>query len=114
MKIGIPSQDKTHVSENFGRANYFAIYDTEKKGFEFIDNNTNVQAAQGAGIQSASSLVKLGVEVIVSPHIGPKAFDVLRTSGVKAFLLTENNCLLERAVEQYTNGALASMEGPHK
>lgn len=114
MKIAFPSQNKTHVAENFGRANFFAIYDTEKKEFDFIDNAVNVQAAQGAGIQSASTLVKLGVQAIVSPHIGPKAFDVLRVSGMKTYLLTEPNCSLERALEQYNNDSLLTMDGPHK
>ena len=55
------------------------------KTFEIIDNQQNLNAAQGAGIQSAETVVRSGAKVLVSGHCGPKAFRVLAAAGVKVY-----------------------------
>ena len=112
MKIGIPSaEDKKNVADNFGRSNYFAVYDTDAKTFNYIDNSTNLNAVQGAGIQSSSTLVNEKVEVVLSPRIGPKAYSVLNSAGVKMFLIKEANTSLEKAVEFFQKNQLEEMQG---
>ena len=74
------------VNERFGRAKGFVIYDDEVKSSEFIENKQNLQAAQGAGIQSAQKVYEAGAKVLISGHCGPKAFKLLQAANVKIFL----------------------------
>ena len=42
MKIAMPVDEKVvnpKINNNFGRTPYFAIYETETKAFNFIDNS---------------------------------------------------------------------------
>jgi predicted Fe-Mo cluster-binding NifX family protein len=110
MKIAIPSEEKTMVSEHFGRTKYFVIYDTETQTQEVIDNSENVNAAQGAGIQTAVSLVNAGIAAVLSPKIGPKAFDQLKNGNIEMFHITEFPCSVVEAMQLYKEGKLAKME----
>ena len=65
------------LDPRFGRAPRFLIYDDEKESLEVVDNKQNLNAAQGAGIQSAMQLAKQKVDCVVTGHCGPKAFQVL-------------------------------------
>ncbi|MBN1828868.1 MAG: NifB/NifX family molybdenum-iron cluster-binding protein [Deltaproteobacteria bacterium] len=93
------------LDSRFGRAPKFLIYDAASETFEVIDNQQNLNAAQGAGIQSAETVARLGVGVVVTGHCGPKAFRVLSTAGIKVF--TTQVPTVAAALEQYRNGALA-------
>jgi len=53
----------------FGRAQKFLVYDLESKTFNVIDNQENLNAAQGAGIQSAETVARLGATVVVTGHL---------------------------------------------
>ncbi len=112
MKTAIPSsEDKKTVCEHFGRARYFAVIESGENEFKFIDNEINLNATQGAGIQTSTALINEGVTAVLSPHIGPKAFDVLKSGNVKMYLLTETDLTLEDALKKFTNGELSEMEG---
>jgi predicted Fe-Mo cluster-binding NifX family protein len=114
MKIAIPSSNKFKVAEHFGRAQLFAVFNSENKSFEYMDNKTNLNAAQGAGIQSATSLVNKGVEIILSPRIGPKAFDVLKSANIKMYLISGSDSTVERALALYNKGELELLESSNK
>lgn len=73
------------LDPSFGRARSFLIYDLATQDFAIISNQQNLNAAQGAGIQSAQTIVKAGVQALVTGHCGPKAFRVLDAAGVKVF-----------------------------
>ena len=80
MKIAITTSGNdlnAPLDSRFGRAPKFLIYDLEAKTFEIIDNEQNLNAAQGAGIQSAQNIARLGAKALVTGHCGPKAFRVL-------------------------------------
>ncbi len=89
----------------FGRAPKFLIYDSEEKTFETIDNKQNLNAPQGAGIQSATTIANAGVQALVTGHCGPKAFQVLRAAGIKTYN-TDASTVAE-ALKLYKDGALA-------
>ena len=74
------------INGSFGRTKKFLIIDDKSNDIEIVDNNQNLQAAQGAGIQSAQNLVKAGAEVVITLNCGPKAFKVLSGSGVSVFI----------------------------
>ena len=55
MKIAITAQDKEFSSDidlRFGRAKYLIVVDTETGDFKPQDNSVNLNASQGAGIQT--------------------------------------------------------------
>ncbi|HOT74935.1 MAG TPA: NifB/NifX family molybdenum-iron cluster-binding protein [Candidatus Wallbacteria bacterium] len=86
MKIAVtstgPSIDSA-VDERFGRARYIIIYDTLSKTFETVDNETNLNMAQGAGIQTAGNMAEKKVELILTGRVGPKAAEALNKAGIK-------------------------------
>lgn len=73
------------VDRRFGRAAKFLVVDSDTEAFEVIDNQQNLQAAQGAGIQAAETVARSGATVLVTGHCGPKAFRVLSAAGVQIF-----------------------------
>lgn len=55
MKIAMPVDDRsmeTSISQHFGRAPYFLIYDTGSKESMFLDNSAAISQG-GAGIKAA-------------------------------------------------------------
>lgn len=93
------------MDSRFGRAPKFLIYDLDNNSFEVVDNRQNLNAAQGAGIQSAETVARLGVQSLVTGHCGPKAFRVLRAAGVKVY--TTDAPTVAAALEGYRSGKLA-------
>ena len=87
MKIAIQTNDKETVGENFGRALYYAVYDTESGETVYLSNEENAGAAHGVGIQAAALMSREGVETVLSYHVGPKAADILKQNGISVFPL---------------------------
>ena len=86
MKIAITSQGaelSSEVDPRFGRAQCFIIYDLDTDQFEVVDNEQNLNAPQGAGIQAAQSVAAHDVGVVLTGHCGPNAFKTLDSAGIK-------------------------------
>ena len=92
------------LDSRFGRAPKFLIYDLEDDTFEVVDNEQNLDAAQGAGIQSAETVARQGVKGLVTVHCGPKAFRVLAAAGIKVF--NTDAPTVAEALKQYRSGDL--------
>ncbi|OQY25677.1 MAG: dinitrogenase iron-molybdenum cofactor biosynthesis protein [Desulfobacteraceae bacterium 4572_35.2] len=108
MKIAFTTTGDTLDAEldpRFGRANRFLIYDSDQKNLVIIDNNQNLNAAQGAGIQAATTLCKTGATVLITGHCGPKAFKVLTAAGVKIYPCKAKT--LTEALAQFNNHELS-------
>ncbi|HUV02286.1 MAG TPA: NifB/NifX family molybdenum-iron cluster-binding protein [Desulfobacteria bacterium] len=88
----------------FGRCLYFVIVDSDTLAFEALPNEA-VNAPGGAGIQAAQVMVNKGVDVVISGNIGPNAFQVLSTAGVK--IATGAYGTVKEAVEMYKSGKLS-------
>jgi len=84
------------LDPRFGRAPRFLIFDDETDSLEAIDNKQNLNAAQGAGIQSALTVCKQKVDCLITGHCGPKAFQVLEAANIKIY-----NCKAETIAEAY-------------
>lgn len=93
------------LDSRFGRAPKFIIYDLEADKFEIVDNAQNLNAAQGAGIQSAQNIARLGVGALITGHCGPKAFRVLTQAGIKIYNSSAET--VAEALEQYRAGKLS-------
>ena len=91
------------VDPRFGRCQYFVIVDSETMAFEAMANEA-IAAPGGAGIQAAQTMVNKGVDVVISGNIGPNAFQVLSTAGVK--ITTGAYGTVQEAVEMYKSGKL--------
>lgn len=107
MKIAITSEGDTlesMVDQRFGRASRFIIFDTEAETFTVLDNSQNLNAAQGAGIQSAQHVVDSGATVLITGHTGPKAFRVL-TAGKIAIFLCEKETV-QKAIDMWKKSEL--------
>jgi predicted Fe-Mo cluster-binding NifX family protein len=102
------------VDPRFGRAAGFIIYDTETNTFEYKDNAQNLNAMQGAGIQSAKHIADAGAAALITGNCGPKAFTALKTAGVKVYTGAEGTVF--ECIEKFKSGSLkeaqqANVEG---
>jgi len=107
MKIALTTSGSdlnAPLDSRFGRAPKFLIYDLDANTFEVVDNGQNLNAAQGAGIQSAQNIARLGVQALVTGHCGPKAFRTLQAAGIKIY--NTPSVTLKEALEEYCGGRL--------
>lgn len=113
MKIALTAREKnidTAMDPRFGRAPFFVVYDTEWGSYSFIDNEQNLNAAQGAGVQAAQNVVKTGADVLITGSCGPKAFRVLQTSGIDIVVGVSGS--IKEVIERYNKGELKAAQGP--
>lgn len=111
MKIAVSAQKPgldSEVDPRFGRARWIVIYDMESGEVESLDNTENLNAIQGAGIKVAELVVEKECQVVLTGHLGPKAFGVLKASGVRGF----NNAsgTVRQAIEDFKRGDLEEAE----
>ncbi|HAV93054.1 TPA: hypothetical protein DCW38_07750 [candidate division WOR-3 bacterium] len=92
MKIAVAAEENSLTSmtdDRFGRAKGFLVYDSETKAIQWIDNQKNSQASQGAGQKVAQTIIDSTAEILVAYDVGPKAFDLLKKSGIICYRLKE-------------------------
>ena len=107
MKIAISTTGSNlddKVDMRFGRCKGFIIYDTETQSTTYLDNEQNLNAAQGAGIQAAMSVVNADATALITGHIGPKAFDALSRAKVVVYLGSELS--VQEVLRLYEEGKL--------
>lgn len=110
MKIAITSQEGTldgMIDERFGRAKRIIVYDVDTKEFKVVDNMQNMNAAQGAGIQTAQNVAETGAKAVVSGHLGPNAYRVLATAGIDAY--TASGLTVQQAIDEFIAGKLVKL-----
>ena len=98
----------TPVDLRFGRCKQFIIFDSIDESFKVIDNTQNLNAAQGAGIQSAQTVANSGAEILISGHCGPKAFKVLTQANIKVY--TCKDLTIKESITQFLAGELSSAD----
>ncbi|MEA1957907.1 MAG: NifB/NifX family molybdenum-iron cluster-binding protein [Euryarchaeota archaeon] len=96
------------VDPRFGRCQYFVFIDSDTMAFEAMANEA-IAAPGGAGIQAAQTVVNKGANVLISGNVGPNAFQVLSTAGVK--IATGAYGTVKEAVEMYKGGKLNEARG---
>jgi predicted Fe-Mo cluster-binding NifX family protein len=115
MKIAITSSGKdlnSAVDPRFGRAEFFIIYDTTDESFSVVDNQQNLNARQGAGIQSGQTIVNTGATALLTGNCGPKAFNVLSAAGIKVYLGAKGT--IQDTITAYQAGELTTTSTPNK
>lgn len=98
------------VDPRFGRAAFFIAVDTGTGAFKAHENSQNLNAAQGAGIQSAETVSRLGADAVITGHCGPKAFKTLSTAGIQVITGAEGT--VAGAIAAFKSGALKVTDAP--
>ncbi|WP_027180385.1 NifB/NifX family molybdenum-iron cluster-binding protein [Maridesulfovibrio bastinii] len=107
MKVAISCQGNelnNPVDPRFGRAQGFIIYDDETGKYDYVDNKQNLNAAQGAGIQSAQNVAATGAKAVITGHVGPKAYSALSVGKIDVYLCEDGT--VEQALEKLKTGSL--------
>jgi predicted Fe-Mo cluster-binding NifX family protein len=100
------------IDPRFGRAAGFLVYDTDTKKYETVNNDQNLNAMQGAGIQSAQLVAGLKVEAVVTGHCGPKAFRTLSAAGVRVYNVHNTGLkTVSEALKAVVNGEIQAATG---
>lgn len=110
MKVAIPASDQSMDAQmdlRFGRAGFFLIYDMDNDECEFIPNQQNMMARQGAGIQSAQTVANKNVQAVVASNVGPKAFDVLTSAKISIY--TSKQRSLKEIIEDFKEEKLSKI-----
>ncbi len=113
MKIAVPvnGQDiKSGVSDSFGRAPNFLIYDTKSKEEVYIENGA-VASQGGAGIRAAQIIVDQDIDALLTPRCGQNAADVLEQAKVKLYQTTGES--IQENIDAFLGDTLALLDKPH-
>lgn len=113
MKVAITSSGKTladPVDPRFGRAAFFIAIDTDTGAYEAHANTQSLNAAQGAGIQAAETVHRLGATAVITGHCGPKAFRALQAAGIQIVIGAEGT--VQQSLDEFKKGALKVAEKP--
>lgn len=116
MKIAITAHGEDRqatVDSRFGRADYFVLFDEEKDTWTALPNTQNLEAAHGAGIQAGQTLAKTGAKVLITGHVGPKAFKVLQAEQIAMYSLGEMNGTVAEALAAFQSGKLTAIAVPN-
>ena len=83
MRIGVLSDGEdleSEVSEDFGRAPYFLIVDSDTLDYEVVKNE--FVDAIGAGMKVAEAIASLRVGAVITGGIGSHGYNILVKSGI--------------------------------
>lgn len=111
MKLALSSKGEdlnSSLDERFGRAKQFIIYDLDKDSYTSISNKQNLNASQGAGIQSAQNIINAGADVIITGNVGPNAFKTLQAAGIDIYLTS--NISIKEAITKYKANSLTKAD----
>jgi predicted Fe-Mo cluster-binding NifX family protein len=113
MQVAIPSdadQTEAPVCVSFGRAPWFAIFDTMRNTLKFVKNNA-AESQGGAGIKAAQEVLDQGAEAVISPRLGQNAADVFTAAKVGIYEAQAGS--VEKNIELFRAGKLKSLSDFH-
>ncbi len=96
------------VDPRFGRAGAFVVVDTETMTAETIENSS-AEASHGAGVNAGMTLARSGAKALLTGHVGPKAYDVLKAAGIDVY--TGASGTVQDAVAAFLDGKLQKAHG---
>jgi predicted Fe-Mo cluster-binding NifX family protein len=117
LRIAVTAEGKKLSNEidlRFGRAKWLIVADTETDDCEAHDNIVNLNAVQGAGIQTGQNIANLGVEAVITGNVGPNAFKTLNAANIRVFLAEKQT--VQQVLDLFMAGKLkevnkANVEG---
>ena len=84
MIVCVPSRGSTgdaQMDDRFGRAAYFAFFDTSNDSAR-IEQNPHAGGSGGVGPMAVQFLIQNGVEVLIAPRLGGNADEALKASKI--------------------------------
>ncbi|MEA3312101.1 MAG: NifB/NifX family molybdenum-iron cluster-binding protein [candidate division WOR-3 bacterium] len=114
MKIAVPTDDGKTISQHFGRAQSFVIFEVESGEIaskQLIESNTphsGSHSGQGHGGWFMPALQ--GCEVIIAAGMGNRAVVYFEAAGIKPVFTDVTDA--EEAVKAYSQGTLKECEQP--
>lgn len=114
MRIAIPvdsNQEETTICVSFGRAPFYAIYETDTGAYAFVEN-TAAHSPGGAGVKAAQLLVDQKSDILITPRCGENAVEVIHGAGIQIYQTKSNH--LKDNVKAYVNGELNALDHFHK
>ncbi len=106
MIIALPTKtsgEKSFISEQFGRCNFFYIYNTETETGE-VYINANKDGQGGVGVKSSEFILKKGANILIAPRVGEKSMKILRSTDLKIYKST--NKIVKENIASFLNGEL--------
>lgn len=105
MIVSIPVMDNagldSKLSEHFGKAPSYLLYDTEKNEAKTIPNRSDHMGGTGA---PPEHMAMAKVEIIVCSGLGPKALHMLEGLGIKVYVGAKGSA--KDALAAWRSGAL--------
>jgi len=95
------------LDPRFGRTRHLVVCATDTEVVTHHENPTAVNAEHGAGIRTAEFVASLGVQAVISGAVGPKAMQVLRAAGIKAYASTASTA--RAALAELRGGKLSEV-----
>lgn len=86
MKIAVTSSGpsaEAAMDDRLGRCPYFVIMDSQNRTVQTVRNEA-ADVSSGAGTKAMQKLLDLGVEVVITGHIGPNTAALLSEANVRA------------------------------
>jgi len=111
MKVAVTSQGEelsSEVDPRFGRAKWLIVVDTETGKSEAHDNAVNLNATQGAGIQTGQNIANLEVDAVITGNVGPNAFRTLSAAKIRIFLAQKQT--VQEAINSFKAGKLKEVD----
>ena len=111
MKVGVSASGRdlnARVDDRFGRCPWFLVVDSESLEFNAFENR-HAQEGMGAGMAAAKDLIDAHVDAVISGHVGPKAYEVLKALNIDIFLVS-GGITVKDALEKLKRGGLSRME----
>ncbi|MHA1628850.1 MAG: NifB/NifX family molybdenum-iron cluster-binding protein [Candidatus Heimdallarchaeota archaeon] len=93
--------EKSKISNHFGRAPYYVLYEKETKQFSVINNKSE---HFGGGYKAPSLLEDNHVNVLICQGLGQRALQRFNESNVAVYLTTKT--LVEEALRDFNDGKL--------
>jgi predicted Fe-Mo cluster-binding NifX family protein len=94
MKIAVSAKGKSldsGVDRRFGGSIGFVLIDTDTGNATYLDNSTQRDLSQAAGIRTAKMITEAGADARITGQLGPKAARVLIKAGIKSYLCRNGN-----------------------
>jgi predicted Fe-Mo cluster-binding NifX family protein len=99
------------VEQLFGRSRFFILADPETMEWEALDNIANISTQEMVGAATARNLLRKNIDTVITGKCGPKAFEELKSAGVKVIL--DSKGTVRQALEKFLRGDVTPATGPN-
>ena len=123
MRIAVPTNDGTSVSDHFGRSSAFLVFEIENGAIKKRDIRPNAahhahaegtcgEHAGKSGAHSHAGILEslAGCDIVICAGMGWRAAEALKAGGITA-VITARGGSGEEVVAAYVNGSITAGEG---